>query len=81
MESLALMVTAILLVLFLMYVSTLVLSLLVRLGKVRRVIGYVALGVQGLATIAAFSISPNLLFAALLVLAGCLLLQFLPKSK
>ena len=56
MESLALMVTAILLVLFLMYVSTLVLSLLVRLGKVPRVIGYVALGVQGLATIAAFSI-------------------------
>ncbi len=81
MESLAWFVTALLFALLLMVVSTLVLSLLARLGKVPPVIGYVALGIQGAATIFAFLVSPVLLMPSAVVLAGCILLQFLPKSK
>ena len=72
---------AALIVLLLMVLSTLVLSLLARLGKVPPVIGYVALGIQGAATIFAFLVSPVLLMPSAVVLAGCILLQFLPKSK
>jgi hypothetical protein len=80
MESLAWLVTAMLFVLLLMVVSTLVLSLLARLGKVPPVIGYVALGIQAVATIFSFLMSPVLLLPAAMVLAGCVLLLFLPKS-
>jgi len=80
MESVAWLVTAILFVLLLMVVSTLVLSLLARLGKVPMVIGYVALGIQAVATIFAFLVSPVLLLPSAMVLAGCVLLLFLPKS-
>lgn len=81
MESLVMMVALILFVLLLLGLATLGLSLLARLGKVPPVIGYVALGIQGAVTIFAFLISPTLLIPAVLVLAGCILLQFLPKSS
>lgn len=81
MESLALVVSLILLVMLVLSLATLVLCLLARLGKVPPVVGYVALGVQALETFFGYLMLPIVGSSALVVLAGCLLLIFLPSKR
>lgn len=81
MESLAHFVSAMLIVLLLLSLSTLVLCLLARLGKVPPVVGYVALGVAALETLFGYLMLPVVGNAALVVFAGCLLLTFIPSAR
>lgn len=81
MESLAILVSVILLVMLVLSLATLVLCLLARLGKVPPVVGYVALGVQALETLYGYLTVSAVGNAALVVLAGCILLIFLPSKR
>jgi hypothetical protein len=81
MESLANFVGFLLLALLLLALATVVVCLLARLGKVPPVVGYIALGVQGLETFFCYLITVPIGNAALFLLAACLLLLLLPGSK
>jgi hypothetical protein len=81
MESLAIVVQTILLVMLALSLAMLVLCLLARLGKVPPVVGYVALGVAALETLLGYLMSPVIGSTALVVFAGCLLLTFIPSAR
>ena len=81
MESLVLLASIILLVMLVLSLASLVLCLLARLGKVPRVVGYVALGFQAVETLFAYFMLDRVGNAVLVVLVGCLLLTFLPSNR
>ena len=81
MESLAALVGIILLVLTMLSLSTVVFCALARFGKVPRLVGYIALGVQLLQTIFAYQLSLPLGNLSLSISAVCVILVFLPKRK
>ena len=81
MESLAAAVAIILLVLLGVSLATVILCALARFGKVPRLVGYIALGVQLLQTIFAYQLSVPLGNLSLSISAVCVILVFLPKRK
>jgi len=81
MESLAFAVGIILLVLLLLTVTTVLLCALARFGKIPRLVGYIALGVQTLETLFTYQLSVPLGNLALSILAVCTVLMFLPKAS
>ena len=62
-------------------VASLVLSILVNLGKLPKLVGYIAAGVQAVLTIFAFQITQMLGMISLALLGICLVLVFIEGSK
>lgn len=81
MESLAFVVGVILLALLVLSLSTVVLCVLARLGKVPQLVGYIALGVQAVETVFTYQLTIPLGNLALAILAVCSALVFLPKTS
>ena len=81
MESLANFVGFMLLFMLLLAVASLVLSILVNLGKLPNLVGYIAAGVQAVLTIFAFQITQMLGMISLALLGICLVLVFIEGSK
>jgi hypothetical protein len=81
MESLANFVGFMLLFMLLLAVASLVLSILVNLGKLPKLVGYIAAGVQAVLTIFAFQIAQMLGMISLALLGICLVLVFIEGSK
>jgi len=81
MESLAALVGVIVLVLLVLSLSSVVFCALARFGKVPRLVGYIALGVQSLETLFTYQLSVQLGNLALSILAVCTVLMFLPKAS
>ena len=81
MESLAYFVGALVMSMFALTAASLVLSILVAFGKVPKVVGYVAVGIQATSTIFAFLIRAEfgLIYAAILAL--CAVLVFTQGSR
>lgn len=81
MESLAYFVGALVISMFALTAASLVLSILVAFGKVPKVVGYVAVGIQAALTIFAYLIRAEfgLIYAALLGL--CAVLVFTQGSR
>jgi hypothetical protein len=82
MESLAVFVSFMLLFMLALAVTTLVLSILVYVGKLPKLVGYIAVGVQAVLTIFAFQIPAQMLgLTSLALLAVCSVLVFVDGSK
>ena len=81
MESLALVVSAILGGMALVSITILALSFLVRSGKIKPVVGYVGLGVQVLLAVWSYSLAIGLGNVALLLALANTAILFLPKGK
>jgi hypothetical protein len=81
MESLAALVAIILLVLLVLSLSTVVFCALSRFGKVPRLVGHIALGVQAIATLFTYQLVAPIGNLALTILAVCAVLMFLPKTS
>ena len=81
MESLANFVGFMLLFMLLLTITTSVLSILVNIGKLPKLVGYISVGVQGALTIFNFQLTQMLGMISLAVLAMCLLLVFTKGSK
>lgn len=81
MESLAIFVGFMLLSMLVLAVASLVLSILVNVGKLPKLVGYIAVGVQAVLTIFAFQTTQTLGMISLALLAICLVLVFVEGSK
>jgi hypothetical protein len=81
MESLAALVGIILLVLLVLSMSTVLFCALARFGKVPRLVGYLALGLQLIQTIFTYQLTVPLGNLSLSISAVCVILLFLPKRK
>jgi hypothetical protein len=82
MESLAIFVSFLLLAMLVLVVAVIVLSILVAIGKIPKVIGYIAVGVQTLLTVFTFQLTQMLFFISLsILLISVVLVFFGPSSK
>ena len=70
-----------LLTILVLAVACLVLSILVNVGKLPKLVGYIAVGVQAVLTIFAFQITQMLGMISLALLGICLVLVFIEGSK
>jgi hypothetical protein len=68
MESLAIFVGYMLLAMLVVVVAVIVLSILVAIGKIPKVVGYIAVGVQTLLTAFTFQLTQMLFFISLSIL-------------
>lgn len=81
MESLAIFVGYMLLAMLVVVVAVIVLSILVAIGKIPKVVGYIAVGVQTLLTAFTFQLTQMLFFISLSILLISVVLVFLVPSK
>jgi hypothetical protein len=82
MESLAIFVGYLLLAMLVIVLAVIVLSILVAIGKIPKVVGYIAVGVQTLLTAFTFQLTQMLFFISLsILLISAVLVFFGPASK
>lgn len=82
MESLAIFVGYLLLAMLLVVLAVIVLSILVAIGKIPKVVGYVAIGVQTLLTVFMFQLTEMLFFISMsILLISVVLVFFGPASR
>ena len=81
MESLAIFVGYMLLVMLVFELAVIVLSILVAIKKIPKVIGYVVLGLQTILTVFAFQLTLMLGFVSLSILLICAALVFFDSIK
>ena len=81
MESLAIFVGYMLLVMLVFELAVIVLSILVFLKKIPKVVGYVAVGLQTILTVFAFQLTQMLGFTSLSILLICGVLVFFDSIK
>ena len=81
MESLAIFVSFLLLAMLVLVVAVIVLSILVAIGKIPKVIGYIAVGVQTLLTVFTFQLTQMMFLTSLSILFIAAALVFLVPSK
>lgn len=82
MESLAIFVGYMLLVMLAVVLAVLVLSILVAIGKIPKVVGYVAIGAQTVLTVFTFQLTQMLFFISLsILLISVVLVFFGPASR
>ena len=81
MESLAIFVSFLLLAMLVLVVAVIVLSILVAIGKIPKVIGYIAVGVQTLLTVFTFQLTQMMFLISLSILCIAAALVFLVPSK
>jgi hypothetical protein len=81
MESLAIFVGYMLLVMLVFELAVIVLSILVAIKKIPKVIGYVVLGLQTILTVFAFQLTLMLGFVSLSILLICAVLVFFDSIK
>ena len=81
MESLAIFVGYLLLVMLVFVLAAIVLSILVAIKKIPKVIGYVVLGLQTILTVFAFQLTQMLGFTSLSILLICGVLVFFDSIK
>jgi hypothetical protein len=81
MESLAIFVGYMLLVMLVFVLAVIVLSILVFLKKIPKVVGYVAVGLQTILTVFAFQLTQMLGFTSLSILLICGVLVFFDSIK
>jgi hypothetical protein len=81
MESLAIFVGYLLLVMLVFVLAVIVLSILVAIKKIPKVIGYVVLGLQTILTVFAFQLTQMLGFTSLSILLICGVLVFFDSIK
>ena len=82
MESLAIFVGYMLLVMLAVVLTVIVLSILVAIGKIPKVVGYVAIGAQTVLTVFTFQLTQMLFFISLsILLISVVLVFFGPASR
>ena len=81
MESLAYPILVIVLAMYALGAASLVISILVAIGKVPKVVGYVAVGIQAILTFFAYIARVEFGFVYTAVLALCAVLVFTRGSK
>jgi hypothetical protein len=82
MESLAIFVGYMLLAMLVIVLAVIVLSILVGIGKIPKVVGYIAVGVQTLLTVFTFQLTQMMFFISLsILLISVVLVFFGPASK
>ena len=81
MESLAIFVSFLLLAMLVLVVAVIALSILVAIGKIPKVIGYIAVGVQTLLTVFTFQLAQMMFLISLSILFIAAALVFLVPSK
>jgi hypothetical protein len=81
MESLAIFVGYMLLVMLVFVLAVIVLSILVFLKKIPKVVGYVAVGLQTILTVFAFQLTQMLGYTSLSILLICGVLVFFDSIK
>ena len=81
MESLAIFVGYMLLVMLVFVLAVIVLSILVFLKKIPKVVGYVAVGLQTILTVFAFQLTQMLGYTSLSILLICGALVFFDSIK